>query len=188
VHLDHGSRKFHYLFYKTTSARPKLTQSKISTLFTFLASLTTTILFSTLTGALHTLLNPYNIKVNVGTRALAITWIATALSIGATMFWLFSICCCSGRSNPHHRSNKGNLWNAEPKGNEGGRRSVMSLGKTGTGYARVGSPGMGGGDRVPLRDYPQQPTAYQSPQPYGGGYAQQSNGFEPYRQQQQSRW
>jgi hypothetical protein len=175
-------------FCQNTNARPTLTSSQISTLFTFLASLTTTILFSTLTGALHTILNPYHIKVTVGTRALAITWIATALSIGATMFWLFSICCCSGRSNPHHRSNKGNLWNAEPKGNEGGRRSVMSLGKTGTGYARVGSPGMGGGDRVPLRDYPQQPTAYQSPQPYGGGYAQQTNGFEPYRQQQQSRW
>jgi hypothetical protein len=172
------------------NAKSKLTSFQVSTLFTFLASLTTTILFSTLTGALHTILDPYHIKVTVGTRALAITWIATALSIGATLFWLFSVCCCSGRSNPHHRSNKGNLWNAEPKGNEGGgRRSVMSLGKTGAGYARVGSPGMGAGDRVPLNDYPQKPTAYQSPQPYGGGYAQpQTNAFEPYRQQQQSRW
>lgn len=157
----------------------------ISTIFTFLAALTTTILFSTLTGALHTLLDPYNIKVSVGTRALAIAWIATALSIVATLFWLFSICCCSGRSNPHHKSNKGALWNAEPKGgNE--RRSVMSLGKTGSGYERVESPYVGA-DRVPLRDYPQQPTTYQSPQPYGGGYAQ-PNAYEPYRQQQQARW
>lgn len=61
----------------------------------------------------------------------------------------------------------------------------MSLGKTGTGYERVESPHVGG-DRVPLRDYPQQPTAYQSPQPYGGGYAQ-PNPYEPYRQQP-SRW
>ena len=166
---------------------------QISTLFTFLASLTTTILFSSLTGALHTLLEPYNIKVSLGTRALAVTWIATALSIVATLFWLCSICCCSGRDNPHHRSNskgKGGLWNSEPKGHEsgGGRRSVMSLGKSGPGYERVESP-HAGGDRVPLRDYPQQPTAYQSPQPYGGGYApQQNNAFEPYRQQQPSRW
>jgi len=146
-------------------------------------------MFSTLAGALKTILNPYHIKVDIGTRALAITWIATALSIGATLFWLFSICCCSGRSNPHHRSNKSDkgLWNSEPKDGSGSRRSVMSLGKTGTGYARVGSPN-GGADRVPLTNYPAQPTAYQSPQPYGGGYAQQSNGFEPYRQQQQSRW
>jgi len=164
----------------------------ISTLFTFLASLTTTILFSSLTGALHTLLEPYNIQVSLGTRALAVTWIATALSIIATLFWLCSICCCSGRDNPHHRSNskgKGGLWNSEPKGHEGSRRSVMGLGKSGPGYERVESP-HAGGDRVPLRDYPQQPTAYQSPAPYGGGYAQQQqgNGFEPYRQQQPARW
>jgi hypothetical protein len=65
----------------------------------------------------------------------------------------------------------------------------MGLGKTDTAYARVESPHTGA-DRVPLRDYPQQPTAYQSPQPYGGGYAQQqqTNSFEPYRQQQTSRW
>lgn len=165
---------------------------QISTLFTFLASLTTTILFSSLTGALHTLLEPYNIQVSLGTRALAVTWIATALSIIATLFWLCSICCCSGRDNPHHRSNskgKGGLWNSEPKGDEGSRRSVMGLGKSGPGYERVESP-HAGGDRVPLRDYPQQPTAYQSPAPYGGGYAQQQqgNGFEPYRQQQPARW
>jgi hypothetical protein len=65
----------------------------------------------------------------------------------------------------------------------------MGLGKSGPGYERVESP-HAGGDRVPLRDYPQQPTAYQSPVPYGGGYApqQQNNAFEPYRQQQQARW
>ncbi|TLD06805.1 hypothetical protein E2P81_ATG10547 [Venturia nashicola] len=157
----------------------------VSSLFTFAASLTTTVLFSTLSGALKGLLNPYKIKVDVGTRALAITWIATAFSIVATLFWLFSVCCCSGKSsNPHNKSNKGGLWNAEPKGYNDNRHSGMSLGKSGTGYARVGSPGHGG-DRVPLAQYPQQPTAYQSPMPYGGGNPQHSNGFEPYRQQQQ---
>ena len=50
-------------------------------------------MFSTLAGALKGLFNPYHIKVDIGTRALAITWIATALSIGATLFWLFSIGC-----------------------------------------------------------------------------------------------
>lgn len=163
--------------------------NQVSTLFTFLAALTTTILFSTLSGALHTLLDPYNISVKVGTRALAIAWISTALSIVATLFWLFSICCCSGRSNPHHKSNKNGLWNAEPKGGDrnGGRRSVMSLGKSGTAYERVESPYMGGSDRVPLRDYPQQPTQYEPPQPYGGAYGQHA-AYEPYRQQQQARW
>ena len=65
----------------------------------------------------------------------------------------------------------------------------MSLGKSNTAYERVESP-YAGGDRVPLGSYPQQPTTYQAPQPYGGAYGQQQQhaGFEPYRQPQQARW
>jgi hypothetical protein len=38
---------------------------------------------------------------------LAVEWIAVAFSIGASMFWLVSICCCSGRSSGGKRSSKG---------------------------------------------------------------------------------
>ena len=148
--------------------------SIVSSLFTFAAVLTSTILFSALAGALQTILHPYGIKLSVGTHALALTWIAVAFSVGATLFWLFSVCCCSGRSNPHHRSNKGGLWNAEPaQGGYGGRGRGMRVEKKGGGYERVSSPFLGGerGDRVPLNQYPAQQ----------GHYRQPSGAYEPFR-------
>ncbi|KAK4555178.1 hypothetical protein LTR86_007944 [Recurvomyces mirabilis] len=157
-----------------------------STFFTIASVLTSTIIFGTLTGALEALLHPYNIKLSLGTHSLILNWLSVAFSLGATMFWLLSICCCSGRSNPHHRSNKGGLWNAEPKGQGygeyngagGGTGRGMRVEKTGGGYERVSSPYLGGaggeGDRVPLQPYPQQGQQ-------GGHYRQQSGAFEPYR-------
>ncbi|OQO12667.1 hypothetical protein B0A48_02130 [Cryoendolithus antarcticus] len=158
-----------------------------STILTFAASLMTTVVFSTLTGALAGILKPYDVSISLGTRALALSWIATLLSIFATSFWLMSICCCSGRSNPHHKSNKGGLWNAEPKGqgygfNGGGRGRGLTVEKTGGGYERVSSPFLGGdghGDRVPLQQYPATPG-----QGHGGyGHQQQGGAFEPFRGQ-----
>ncbi|KAF2664352.1 hypothetical protein BT63DRAFT_483765 [Microthyrium microscopicum] len=80
--------------------------ASVATLFTLLAALTSTILFSTLVGALDGLLKPYSIKLSVGTRMMALDWIAVAFSIGASMFWLVSICCCSGRSDRKERRRK----------------------------------------------------------------------------------
>ncbi|GAB7358440.1 hypothetical protein MBLNU230_g2506t1 [Neophaeotheca triangularis] len=165
--------------------------SFVSSFFSFAASLTATILFSVLTGALKGLLDPYNVEVHLGSRALAVSWLSTVFSLGATFFWLFSICCCSGRSNPHHKGQRGGLWKAAPKGGShdagsgmgSNRGRGLKVGKTGGGeYERVGSPYIGGveGDRVPLAQYPQPQTGYQ-PQ---GGYApyhQPGNAYEPFR-------
>jgi len=71
----------------------------VSTLFTILAAITSTILFSTLSGAFNTALRPYGIHLSVGTKMLALEWIAVAFSLGAALFWFVSICCCSGKSN-----------------------------------------------------------------------------------------
>ncbi|KAK1021431.1 hypothetical protein LTR33_018460, partial [Friedmanniomyces endolithicus] len=160
--------------------------SVASSLITLAAVVTSTLLFAALTAALETLLKPYSIRISLGLPALTLTWLAVLFSWAATLFWLCSVCCCSGRSNPHHRSNKGGLWAAEPKelgysggggGNEAGGsrgRGGMRVEKTGGGYERVASPFLGhaGDERVPLQDYPQQ-------QPHGG---QPSGPFEPYRQ------
>lgn len=102
-------------------------------------------------------------------------WLGTLFSMAATLFWLFSICCCSGRSNPHHKSNrKGGLWNNGDAALGTGPRG-MKVEKTGAGYERVGD------DQVPLTSYPAQ-------QPLGenrGYYAQQQTGttgaYEPFR-------
>ena len=144
---------------------------QVSTIFTFAASLTSSILFGILTGALKGAFDTYNIKVKIGGHALAVAWLATVFSIGATLFWLFSVCCCSGRSNPHYKDNKGGLWNAEPKG-QGYYGRGTKVEKTG-GYERVASPM---GDRVPLTDYPQaQPQGY-------GRHMQPGGAYEPFRQ------
>lgn len=62
-------------------------------------------MFAVLVGAIDGTLSDYNISTNLGGTALTVTWIATALIDIATLFWLFSACCCSGKSNPHHHSN-----------------------------------------------------------------------------------
>lgn len=164
--------------------------SVISTFFTIASVLTSTVLFSILVKALNEVLDPYGVKLTLGHNALVAGWVGVAFSVGATFFWVFSICCCSGRSNPHHKSNKGGLWNAEPKGRGYGNdeegfsgvnhrgRGGLKVEKTGGDYTRVASPYMGGGqhgdgdnDQLPLHDYGQ-------PQPHAGGH---QAGYEPYR-------
>nr|POE86947.1 sur7 family protein pun1 [Quercus suber] len=147
--------------------------SVVSTIFTILAVLTSTILFAALTGALASILKPYQIHLQLGAHTLAITWLAALLSLAATLFWLLSVCCCSGASNPHHRANKGGLWSAEPKGQGYFGRGVH-VEKTGgggaRGYQRVESPWQTDDDhhdRVPLTAYPQRPGRH----PYQHGFA-----------------
>lgn len=150
-----------------------------SSLFTFAAVLTSTILFSTLLGALRGLLDPYNVNLSLGRSAFITIWLSVVFTWAATLFWLFSVCCCSGRSNPHHKTNKGGLWNAEPKG-QGygfpGRGRSLRVEKTGGGYERVGSPYVGAagghGDQVPLQQYPG---------PAGGHGYGQGGSYEPFR-------
>jgi len=77
--------------------------SIIATIFTFLAALTSTILFSTLVGAMNTVMKPYKVHLSTGSKMFALDWVAVAFSIAATLFWTISICCCSGRSDRSHK-------------------------------------------------------------------------------------
>jgi hypothetical protein len=140
-------------------------------LFTILAALTSTILFSTIVGAMGTALKPYKIKLSVGTKMMALDWIAVVFSIGASMFWLVSICCCSGRSS-------------HPK--KGARDSAQ-----GAGYTGFGSRGY-----QPLAEQGYDHHAQPSPAPYGapghrgvemqdfgsaGPYKGRETAYEPFR-------
>ncbi|KAF2437026.1 integral membrane protein [Tothia fuscella] len=78
--------------------------SAVATLFTFLAALTSTILFSTLVGTFNTALKSYGIRLTVGTKMMSLDWIAFAFSLGASLFWTISICCCSGKSSHKTKS------------------------------------------------------------------------------------
>ncbi|KIX00446.1 uncharacterized protein Z518_10585 [Rhinocladiella mackenziei CBS 650.93] len=126
------------------------------------ASITATAVYIVLRTALNeTLKDDYGIESSIGTSVLSVTWIGTALALGAGFFWLLSVCCCSGRSpyNP---------------GNREARRTRAE--KTPYSYERVGSPYMGPTDHqsVPLNTLG----------PHGGGYHdQRGSAYEPFRPQ-----
>jgi hypothetical protein len=146
--------------------------SLVTSVFTVAANLTATVLFATVTEALKDVLKPYNIRLTLGERVYIVGWLGAAFSVGATLFWLFSVCCCSGRSNPHHKDKKGGLWNAEPKIPDYGDEHAMKVEQAGGAYERVESPYVSGHDNVPMQTY-QKPA-----EPYPTG---QQNGYEPYR-------
>lgn len=41
----------------------------------------------------------------MGKNIFATTWLATAFSLAAALFWVISTCCCSGRS-PYNKSQR----------------------------------------------------------------------------------
>jgi len=109
--------------------------SAAATLFTFLAALTSTILFSVFTGTFNTVLKTYGIHLTIGTKMMGLDWSAFAFSLGATLFWTISICCCSGKSS-HSKHRDGEKGFAptrgyEPLNHEGNRQSNVEMGNMG---------------------------------------------------------
>jgi len=93
--------------------------SSAATLFTFLAALTSTILFSTLTGTFNTALKTYGIHITLGTKMLSLDWVAFVFSFSATLFWTISMCCCSGKSDRKHKGEKAAHGRAPMFGSKG---------------------------------------------------------------------
>jgi len=52
-------------------------------------------------------LSKYNVSASFNTSLLAISWLAVAFSLAASLFWLFSICCCAPEKREKHRSRAG---------------------------------------------------------------------------------
>ncbi|KAL4918960.1 SUR7/PalI family-domain-containing protein [Aspergillus aurantiobrunneus] len=80
-------------------------------LFTAAASVTSTAMFSVVTGVFNDKIKPYGIEGSMGRNIYAATWLATAFSLAAALFWAISSCCCSGRSpyNHRHGRNRGGI-------------------------------------------------------------------------------
>ncbi|KAM0485534.1 hypothetical protein ACHAPE_001032 [Trichoderma viride] len=72
--------------------------SAVASGFLIAANITSTVLFVTLVGVFNTSLKEYGVKSSLGANAFAASWLALALSMVSTFFWLFSSCCCSGRT------------------------------------------------------------------------------------------
>lgn len=69
-----------------------------SAIFFLAGSGVATALFMTLKTVLNRELDKdYGIKTSTGQRAYVISWIGTAFAVVGGVFWLLSVCCCSGR-------------------------------------------------------------------------------------------
>ena len=73
--------------------------STVSSLFVLGFALTSTILYAALTGAFNEALKDYHIHGKMGKTMYVWVWLAVAFSWAAGIFWTFSSCCCSGRSD-----------------------------------------------------------------------------------------
>ncbi|KAI9825844.1 MAG: hypothetical protein M1832_000785 [Thelocarpon impressellum] len=133
--------------------------STVSSIFTLAASATATGLYLSLMGSFNSALKDYGVKSNLGHNMFVATWLAVAFSWGAGLFWMFSTCCCSGRSS------------------DGKAKRGTRFEKTPYTYERVGSPYLGphggakptssgAGSSVPLHDMQAKNQAYE---PYRHG-------------------
>lgn len=132
-------------------------------LFTIAASVTSTALFVILKGAFNSAFKAYNISGDMGKNMFAATWLAVAFSLAASLFWLISSCCCSGRSpyNHRHRNDRGVSAEKAPYSYEPlGPNSTTPYGAYNTAY-----PSPSHGNNVPMQNM------------NGPGYA----AYEPFR-------
>ena len=100
--------------------------SGFSTTAVIVASIMATVMSSVVVGAIESAAKAYGAKASLNTNFLAVTWLAAAFSIGAGLFWLFSICCCAA---DHHKSKRRSAGDGE---------KLLPTG--GSGYQRVEDP------------------------------------------------
>lgn len=60
-----------------------------------------TVLSLVVVGFVKGSLGKYGAQANVNTAFLSVIWLGAAFALGASFFWLFSICCCKPESRPH---------------------------------------------------------------------------------------
>jgi hypothetical protein len=129
-------------------------------------------MYSILVGAINQYLKKYDIHFTIGTQMLALDWIASAFSIGAGLFWVISICCCSGKSSRKNR-------NAGPAPGQGftgyapfGNRGYAPLGEEGGQQAGKVTHGAHNAPGMEMQDFGYSGAGYKGSQ--GGAY-------EPFR-------
>ncbi|KKZ63085.1 hypothetical protein EMCG_02586 [[Emmonsia] crescens] len=139
--------------------------SAVSSIFIFASAITATAMYAALTAAVNTSLKSYNINASLGKNMFVTLWLGVAFSFAAGTFWLFSVCCCSGRS-PYNHNNKGS--------NSGGRKGGVTAEKTPYTYERVSDPYGGAAATTPFM-----PAAAGSGQPAGANGKDMA--YEPFR-------
>jgi len=72
--------------------------STAQTIFIIAAAATATSVYIVLVGVFESVLKPYNINATMGKQMLSVVWLAAAFGFASGVFWLASVCCCSGKS------------------------------------------------------------------------------------------
>ncbi|KAL2123112.1 hypothetical protein VTJ04DRAFT_3567 [Mycothermus thermophilus] len=125
-------------------------------------------------GAIEATQSVAGLEANLNTRFLAAIWLGVLFALGATFFWMFTICCCAP---DHSRSSRSR--------DVGGEKYALGglTGAPSPGYQRLSDPNDPNGYNDPTsynggyssgygQQYPR--TDYGSPQAYHGG------AYEPY--------
>lgn len=129
--------------------------SSIATTAIIAASILATVQASVVVGAVKATGKAYGVKGSISTKYLVITWLAAAFSIGAGLFWLFTICCCASDSKSKNKGYRGSRHSDTEKLIPGGARGYQRVGDHNTGY-------VGHQSGVPLHNVtPSRASAYE---------------------------
>ncbi|KAI1408950.1 SUR7/PalI family-domain-containing protein [Hypoxylon sp. FL1857] len=80
--------------------------SGIATLAVIAAAAMMTAIAIVVVGAVKGAIGKYGGDASWNNNFLADIWIGVAFALGASLFWLFSICCCSPEKRPHNRRSR----------------------------------------------------------------------------------
>lgn len=125
--------------------------SGFSTAAAIAAAALSTVTATVVVGAVSAF-NKYGVSASFNTPFLAISWLAVAFSLAASLFWMFSICCCSPAASKRKEKHRSRAGDEKPYG----------------GYVRVNDPFGPAHTHGQETGYipPTQPTQAQRYEPY----------------------
>lgn len=129
------------------------------------AALMATLMGSAVVGAVKSTAKFYGAKADLNTKFLGVIWIAVAFAIGASLFWVFTICCCAPKDRSSRKSKNKNRHSDGEK--------LLPTG--GSGYAPIGNDP----ENSAYYNQNQSQSQYGAPR-YPSGAARSDLAYEPY--------
>ncbi|GFF57646.1 hypothetical protein IFM51744_09286 [Aspergillus udagawae] len=88
--------------------------SKTAMFSSFAATLTACLIYASLVGGLELLSSTLGIHASIGWKVVILASVATFLAFAGGIFWLMSVCCCSGRSMKNRSPEARASYSVEP--------------------------------------------------------------------------
>jgi hypothetical protein len=108
-------------------------------------SIMSTALYYSMQETYNKALSDFSVAASTNRHTFSTTWLAVAFSLAASIFWLFSTCCCSGK--------KARVMGTD----HGAKGGAVKTGAGGHNYERIAAPyqgGSGAGYPVPMTEKP----------------------------------